>query len=192
MPPIFFKSQGEFRRWLRKHHLEATEVWVGMYKVHTGKPSLTWNEAVDEALCFGWIDSVVRRIDAESHMQRFTPRKKSSAWSAKNLKRIGELIDDGRVSAHGLKVFNERDPRKQNLYSAEQETIAFTSGQEKRFRSNRKAWKYFQSQPPYYRRTATWWVVSAKREETRDRRLDALIEASAAGQPAKPFIVRKD
>ena len=191
MSPIFFRSQSEFRKWLKKSHLEATEVWVGMYKVHTGKPSITWNQAVDEALCFGWIDSVVRRIDDECHMQRFTPRKPSSIWSAKNIKRIGELMDEGRVSEHGIKVFNERDPRRQNLYSSEQQNIAFTAEQEKLFRRNRNAWTYFQSKPASYRRPATWWVISAKREETRARRLAQLIEDSAAGRHIKPFIARK-
>lgn len=191
MSPVFFRSQSEFRKWLQKNHVEATEVWVGMYKVHTGKPSVTWNQAVDEALCFGWIDSVVRRIDGERHMQRFTPRKQSSIWSAKNIKRIGELIDEGRVSTHGLKVFSERDPRRQNLYSSEQQNIAFTAAQEKLFRRNRKAWTYFQSKPASYRRPATWWVISAKREETRARRLAQLIEDSAAGRHIKPFIARK-
>ena len=191
MSPVFFRSPSEFRKWLTKNHLEATEVWVGMYKVHTGKASITWNQAVDEALCFGWIDSVVRRIDAESHMQRFTPRKLSSIWSAKNIRRIGELIGEGRVSAHGLKVFEERDPRRQNLYSSEQAEIAFTAEQEKLFRRNRKAWAYFQSKPASYRRPATWWVISAKREDTRARRLAQLIEDSAAGRHIKPFIARK-
>jgi uncharacterized protein YdeI (YjbR/CyaY-like superfamily) len=191
MSPIFFKSQSEFRKWLQKNHLRKSEVWVGMYKVHTGKPSVTWNQAVDEALCFGWIDSVVRRIDDESHMQRFTPRKKSSIWSAKNIKRIGELIEEGRVSEHGQKAFNERDPRRQNLYSSEQEHIAFTAEQERQFRRNRKAWAWFQSKPASYRRPATWWVTSAKREETRARRLATLIEDSAAGRHIKPFIARK-
>ena len=191
MSPIFFRSQSEFRKWLKKSHLEATEVWVGMYKVRTGKPSITWSQAVDEALCFGWIDSVVRRIDDERHMQRFTPRKPSSIWSAKNIKRIAELIDEDKVSAHGRKVFNERDPRRQNLYSSEQQNIAFTAEQEKLFRRNRKAWAYFQSKPVSYRRPATWWVISAKREETRARRLAQLIEDSAAGRHIKPFIARK-
>lgn len=163
-----------------------------MYKVATGKPSVKWNDIVDVALCFGWIDSVVRRINSESHMQRLTPRKKSSIWSAKNIKRIGELIEEGLVAHAGLKVFNERDLSKQNLYSFEQVEVAFTKDQEKLFKKNKKAWEYFQSKPISYRKPATWWVISAKQEMTRERRLATLIEDSAAGRHIKPLVaIRK-
>jgi uncharacterized protein YdeI (YjbR/CyaY-like superfamily) len=189
MSPIFFTSKAELYKWLKKNHTKETEVWVGMYKVATGKPSVKWNDIVDVALCFGWIDSVVRRINNESHMQRLTPRKKSSIWSQKNIKRIGELIEEGKVSAHGLKVFQERDPRREKLYSAEQTNIAFTPMQEKLFKKNKKAWEYFQSKPMSYRKPATWWVISAKQEATRERRLAILIEDSAAGRHIKPLVV---
>lgn len=189
MSPIFFTSKAEFYKWLKKNHAKETEVWVGMYKVATGKPSVKWNDIVDVALCFGWIDSVVRRINSESHMQRLTPRKKSSIWSAKNIKRIGQLIEEGLVAPSGLKTFNERDLRKQNLYSFEQEEVAFTKEQEKLFKKNKKAWEYFQSKPISYRRPATWWVISAKQEATRERRLATLIEDSAAGRHIKPLVV---
>jgi uncharacterized protein YdeI (YjbR/CyaY-like superfamily) len=183
MSPIFFTSKAELYRWLKKNHAKETEVWVGMYKVATGKPSVKWNDIVDVALCFGWIDSVVRRLDAQSHMQRITPRKKSSIWSAKNVKRIGELIEEGKVSPAGLKTFNERDLRKQNLYSFEQAEIAFTKEQEKLFK--KKAWEYFQSKSTSYTKQATWWVISAKQEATKAKRLAILIEDSEAGRTIK-------
>ncbi len=189
MSPIFFTSKAELYKWLKKNHAKETEVWVGMYKVATGKPSVKWNDIVDVALCFGWIDSVVRRLDAESHMQRITPRKKSSIWSAKNIKRIGELIDEGKVAAAGLKAFTERDLRKQNLYSFEQVEVAFTKEQEKLFKKSKKAWEYFQSKSESYRKQATWWVISAKKEATHERRLATLIEDSAAGRHIKPLVV---
>jgi len=156
-----------------------------MYKVSTSKPSVKWNDIVDVALCFGWIDSVVRRLDAESHMQRLTPRKKSSIWSAKNIKRIGELIEEGLVAPVGLKTFNERDLRKQKLYSFEQAEVAFTKEQEKLFKKNKKAWEYFESKPKSYRKPATWWVISAKQEATKAKRFAILIEDSEAGRTIK-------
>lgn len=185
MSPIFFTSKAELNTWLKKNHAKETEVWVGMYKVATGKPSVKWNDIVDVALCFGWIDSVVRRLNAESHMQRITPRKKSSIWSAKNIKRIGELIEEGLVAPAGLKTFTERDLRKQNLYSFEQEEVAFTKEQEKLFKKSKKAWEYFQSKSVSYTKPATWWVISAKREATKAKRLSILIEDSQAGRTIK-------
>lgn len=185
MSPIFFKTKTEFYSWLKKNHTKEMEVWVGMYKVATGKPSVKWNDIVDVALCFGWIDSVVRRIDASSHMQRLTPRKKSSIWSAKNIKRIGELIEEGVVAPAGLKAFNERDLSKQNLYSFEQPEISLTAEQKNLFKKNKKAWGYFLSKPKSYTKPAIWWVISAKQEPTKARRLRILIEDSAAGRTVK-------
>ena len=179
---IFFNSAKAFRAWLGVNHRKATELWVGFWKKHTGKPSLTWRESVDEALCHGWIDGIRRSRDGESYVQRFTPRRKSSTWSAINIRRVAELTKDGRMRPAGLAAFEARDPAKAQLYSFEQRaTVTLTAVETKRFRAKRAAWRFFESQPPGYRRTATWWVVSAKRLETRAKRLATLIADSAAG-----------
>ena len=185
---VFFATPARFRAWLEKHHATKTELWVGFHKRATGKPSITWREAVDEALCFGWIDGVRRSIDATSYANRFTPRTRTSGWSAVNIRRAQELIREGRMRPAGLAAFERRPPSPTGIYSYEQRHRArFTAEQERRFRSNRKAWTYFQERPPSYRTAATWWVVSAKREETRDRRLTALIEDSARGRDVGPL-----
>src|SRR5437867_647947 len=145
MKPVFFSSGEAFRAWLKENHASAKEVLVGFLKRHTGKPTLSWKESVDEALSFGWIDSIRRSIDSDSYTIRFTPRKKSSIWSAVNIKRAGELIAEGRMQPTGLKVFKERDEKRANLYSFERENIAFDKVSEKKFKANKKAWKFFQS-----------------------------------------------
>lgn len=178
--PIFFASPVEFRCWLEKHHAETQELWVGFFKRNTGKPSLTWPESVDCALCFGWIDGIRKSLGEASYMIRFTPRKATSTWSAINIRRVAELTRMGLMQPSGRKAFEERKESKSRVYSYEQRKRAELSlAQEKQFRGEKPAWEYFQSQPPWYRRTAIFWVASAKKEETRQRRLAALIESSA-------------
>jgi uncharacterized protein YdeI (YjbR/CyaY-like superfamily) len=182
MTTKFFATPKEFRRWLAKHHADTAELWVGFHKKDTGRPSITWPESVDEALCVGWIDGLRKRIDADSYMIRFTPRKSGSIWSAVNTRRAHELIKEGRMSPSGLRAFEGRDPKKTNLYSFEQRKAAqLQPAFEKRFKANSGAWKFFQSQPDGYRRVAIFYVMSAKQEITRARRLDTLIRDSAAG-----------
>lgn len=187
--PTFFATPEAFRRWLEKHHESARELLVGFYKVGSGKPSITWPQSVDEALCFGWIDGVRRRIDDESYSIRFTPRRPTSIWSAINLKRMDELIAEGRVHPAGLAAFERRSEEKSRIYSYErQQPAAFDAAMEKELRRNKAAWKYLQEEAPWYRRVTTHWVTSAKREETRKKRLAELIAASAAGRRIKQLI----
>jgi len=184
--PHFFATPAEFRRWLEEHHASARELWVGFHKKGSGRPSITWPESVDEALCFGWIDGVRKSIDDESYVIRFTPRKATSTWSAVNIKRITELIGQGRVFPAGLEAFERRSEKKSGIYAYEQgESAKLDKAHEQQFRAQKAAWEYFQAQPPWYKKTATWWVVSAKKEETRQRRLAFLIEASAEGRPIR-------
>ena len=181
-PPKFFAKPADFRKWLKSNHAKEPELWVGFYKVGSGKPSITWPQSVDQALCFGWIDGIRKSIDADSYMIRFTPRRKTSIWSAVNLKRAQELIDSGEMQPAGAKAFAERDPKKANRYAFEQAHVEFSPEQLKAFKKNKAAWTFFQTQPPSYRKPATWWVVSAKQEATRARRLATLIDYSAAGE----------
>lgn len=188
MKPRFFATPDDFRRWLEKHHADTPELWVGFHKKDTGRASITWPESVDEALCVGWIDGLRKSIDKHSYMIRFTPRKPGSIWSAVNTRRAKELTEAGRMTPPGLRAFEHRDPRKTNLYSFEQRQAAkLDPALEKRFKANREAWTFFHSQPPGYRRTAIFWVMSARQEETRARRLDALIRDSAAGLRVAPL-----
>jgi uncharacterized protein YdeI (YjbR/CyaY-like superfamily) len=185
---VFFKTPQAFRAWLERHHTQQRILHVGFRKRHTGKPTLTWPEAVDEALCFGWIDGVRHRIDAESYTIRFTPRRSGGTWSAVNLRRVRVLMRAGRMSDHGLRVYQERNRKRTGLYSFEQlKTARLSSRHAQRFRANRRAWEWFQAQAPWYRRTATFWVESAKQEDTRLRRLATLINASVAGRPVAPL-----
>jgi uncharacterized protein YdeI (YjbR/CyaY-like superfamily) len=178
--PIFFATPEAWRAWLEKHHADATEVIVGFYKRASGITSITWAEAVDEALCFGWIDGVRRRIDEERYTNRFTPRTPTSTWSAVNIARVKQLRKEGRMRPEGLAAFQSRSDERSAIYAYEQRQEAkLDAGSERRFRSNRDAWRFWESQPPWYRRTAAWWVISAKRPETRERRLAQLIEDSA-------------
>jgi uncharacterized protein YdeI (YjbR/CyaY-like superfamily) len=180
--PRFFRTAAEFRRWLQRHGATRSELVVGFYKVGSGRPSMTWPESVDEALCFGWIDGVRRSVDASSYEIRFTPRQPKSIWSTKNIQRAQELIAEGRMRAAGRAAFEARREDLVRRYSFEQADPALGPEHERRFRANRKAWAFFQSQPAYYRRLVTWWIVSAKRAETRERRLDTLIRDSEAGE----------
>jgi uncharacterized protein YdeI (YjbR/CyaY-like superfamily) len=179
--PCYFATPEEFRAWLEKHHSTAAEVVVGFHKKSTGRPSMTWTESVREALCFGWIDGIRRSLGAESYTIRFTPRKPGSNWSSRNVRHVEELIREGRMTPAGLAAYEARRPERTGVYAFEQRHSArLAREQEKRLRADAKAWEYFQAQPPSYRQTAIYWVVSAKREETRERRLAKLIEASAA------------
>lgn len=182
MKATFFATQAELRRWFVQNHKTASELLLGFYKVGSGKPSVTWQQTVDEALCFGWIDGVRKRIDDQSYTIRFTPRRPNSIWSAVNIKRAGELKELGRMKPAGLKAFEGRNPQRAQLYSGEQRTVAWPPALAKQFKQDKPAWAFFSKQPPGYRKTITWWVVSAKREETQFKRLERLIEMSAAGQ----------
>lgn len=182
MDATFFRTPAAFRRWLAKNHAASTELWVGFYRKGSELQSITWSEAVDEALCFGWIDGIRKRIDEESYTNRFTPRKPTSNWSHINIERVAELIASGRMEQPGLDAFAKRESNRPGVYSFEQsESATLTKTQEKRFRADAKAWKFFTSQPPGYQRQARWWVISAKREETREKRLSTLIADSSIG-----------
>jgi uncharacterized protein YdeI (YjbR/CyaY-like superfamily) len=181
MTPTFFEAPEQFGRWLKEHHATTSELWVGFHKKGTGRPSLTWPQSVDEALCVGWIDGIRKSLGDESYVIRFTPRKKGSIWSTVNSRRVAELIRDGRMQPAGLQAFEARDPVRSGLYSFEREAATLKPADLKRFRANKAAWSFWQAQPPGYRKTVTHWVVSAKREETRAKRLATLIQDSAAG-----------
>jgi uncharacterized protein YdeI (YjbR/CyaY-like superfamily) len=179
--PQFFASPNEWRGWLEKNHAGEQEFWVGFYKRDSGRPSITWPEAVDGALCFGWIDGVRKSIDALSYKIRFTPRKPRSIWSAINIRRAKELSKLGLMHAAGLTAFEKRDGDRSAIYAYEQrQTATLPREFEKQFRANKEGWTFFQSQPPWYRRTSTYWVISAKREEIRRKRLATLIDCSAS------------
>jgi uncharacterized protein YdeI (YjbR/CyaY-like superfamily) len=181
--PQFFPTLANWRAWLEKHHDDAEEFWVGFYKRDSGRPSITWPESVDGALCFGWIDGVRKSIDATSYKIRFTPRKPRSIWSAINIKRAKELSKQGLMHAAGLAAFEKRDGNRSAIYAYEQRKSAkLPSEFDKQFRTNPEAWRFFQSQPPWYQRTSTYWVISAKKEETRVKRLAILIDCSTRKQ----------
>jgi uncharacterized protein YdeI (YjbR/CyaY-like superfamily) len=186
--PIYFKSPAAFRSWLEEHHETETEVWVGMWKKATGRQGMSWSEAVDEALCFGWIDGLLRRVDDERHMQRFTPRKPTSNWSAINVAKVAQLGAEGRMVPAGEAAFARRRDDKTAIYSHEQRSKPqLEPGEQAQLEANEAASAYFSAKSPSYRRQATWWVISAKRPETRARRLSTLIEDSAAGRSIKPL-----
>ena len=188
MEPTFFATPAEFRAWLERHHAERRELLVGFYRKGSGRPSITWPESVDEALCFGWIDGVRRSFDDDAYTIRFSPRQSRSTWSAVNVRRAQELIEEGRMTPAGLAAFEARSGDRTGIYSYEQRRqAALGAEQEARFRAVPAAWEWFQARPPSYRRAAIHWVTSAKREETRARRLAALIEDSAAGRAVKPL-----
>jgi uncharacterized protein YdeI (YjbR/CyaY-like superfamily) len=183
----FFATPAEFGAWLEAHDPagapDATELWVGFRKKGCGLPSMTWPQAVDEALCFGWIDGVCKSIDETSYANRFTPRKARSTWSAVNIKRAEELIAGDRMRSAGLRAFAARAEDNSGIYSYEKRDVAeLGDAYEREFRANHAAWDFFQAQAASFRKAAIWWVVSAKKEETRQRRLTALIEDSAAGR----------
>ena len=182
MKPRFFATPAKFRAWLEKNHASAAELWVGYRKVHTGKPSITWPQSVDEALCFGWIDGLRRSLDDSAYMIRFTPRRPGSIWSNVNTKRVAALAELGLMRPAGRAAFERRNAARSGVYSFESRPTAFDASTEKAFRRHRAAWKFFGAQPPGYRRTVTHWVMSAKRDETRARRLAQLVELCERGE----------
>ena len=175
MKPTFFAKKFDFRKWLEKNHKRETELFVGFFKVDSGKPSMTWTQSVDEALCFGWIDGVRKSIDKDSYQIRFTQRKPTSIWSAVNIQKIGELTKQGLMQPFGLASFENRKKNKSKIYSYENKEVKFSPELEKQFKANKKAWNYFQSLAPSYRKPSTNWVMSAKQETTKLKRLNELI-----------------
>ena len=193
MKPTFFATRRDLRAWLDEHHDTATELWVGLYKKGSGRPSIAWSEVVDEALCFGWIDGVRHGIDDQSYMNRLTPRKPNSNWSAVNIRRVQELTRQRRMRAAGLKAFRERREDTTATSSYEQRHQAkLDPTKERRFRSKKQAWEWFQTQPKGYRTAAAYWVMSAKKPETRERRFETLIEDSEEGRRVPPLRPRTD
>jgi len=178
----YFKSTHDFRRWLEKHHAITQELWVGYYKKSSQQPSITWPESVDEALCFGWIDGIRKSVDDSRYMIRFTPRRRGSIWSAINVKRARELSDKGLMKPPGMAAFDARKENRSGIYSYEQRTAKLDGPYEKRLRQNKAAWDFFYAQPPFYRKAIGWWIVSAKQEATRLKRLEKLITESARGK----------
>jgi uncharacterized protein YdeI (YjbR/CyaY-like superfamily) len=182
--PIFFATPADLRQWFEQNHAQMHEVYVGFYKKGSGQPSITWPESVDQALCFGWIDGVRKSIDEARYMIRFTPRKPKSIWSAVNISRMEELIEQGLVQPTGLAAFEARKADKSVVYSYEQksENLKLGEAYEQQFRDQPESWAFFQSQAAWYQRAAIWWVISAKREDTQRKRLATLIEDSANGR----------
>jgi uncharacterized protein YdeI (YjbR/CyaY-like superfamily) len=188
LDPTFFETPAAFRAWLEEHHAAVRELWVGFHKKGSGRPSITWPEAVDEALCFGWIDGVRKSVDEASYAIRFTPRKARSIWSAVNIGRAQELIATGAMRPAGLDAFAARAEERSGIYSHEQrQAVELGDAFERQFRANPEAWAFFQAQAPSYRKAAIWWVVSAKKEETRRKRLVTLIDDSAHRRTVPPL-----
>ena len=181
MKPKFFSSQEKFREWLEKNHDRENELLLGFHKKDSGRKSITYPEALDEALCFGWIDGVRRRLDEISYTIRFTPRKPRSIWSNVNVRHVERLQKAGRMAEPGLKAYALRDPKRTGIYAFENRPREFSPAYEKKFRANKAAWEFFQKEPPSLRRTCIFWVMSAKKEETRLRRLQNLIDSAAKG-----------
>src|ERR1043166_4134599 len=182
MNPRFFKTPAAFRKWLAANHDKATELWVGFYKKDSGKPSITWPESVDQALCFGWIDGIRKQVDEISYQIRFTPRRRGSIWSAINIRRAKELVSQKQMRPAGLKAFETRIENKSGVYSYEQRSSELSEPYAKLLKKNKRAWNFFQTQPPSYRKMIGLWIISAKKEETRLARLAKLISESAKGK----------
>jgi uncharacterized protein YdeI (YjbR/CyaY-like superfamily) len=191
LKPKFFKTPSDFRKWLAAHHASEIELWVGFYKKDSGKASITWPQSVDEALCFGWIDGIRKTIDKVSYKIRFTPRKQRSIWSAVNIKRAGELTEQGLMHEAGIKAFAARQEYRSGIYSYEQRSPEMPAQYAKKLKKNAAAWKFYQAQPPSYRKTVNWWILSAKQEETRLKRFDKLIDDSAEGRRIGQFTATK-
>jgi uncharacterized protein YdeI (YjbR/CyaY-like superfamily) len=185
MKPKYFSDSSKFRKWLEENHSNKKELLVGFYKKSSGRPSITWPESVEQALCFGWIDGIRKSIDAERYSIRFTPRNTKSKWSAVNIKKVEELKKFGLMKPAGLMAYNRKDVNNSIIYSFEQRIVKFDPLYEKTFKKNKKAWNNFQLQPPYYRKTVTHWVMSAKKGETRLKRLNRLIKDSKEGLKIK-------
>lgn len=181
MNPTFFATPADFRAWLDAHHQTAAELWVGFYKKGSGRPSITWPESVDQALCYGWIDGIRKRLDDASYVIRFTPRRKGSNWSEVNRRRAAELSEQGLMQPAGLAAYEARDKDRTREYTYEAQSHSLDEAYEAEFRAHVGAWDYWEAQPAHYRRGATHWVMSAKREDTRRKRLETLMADSAAG-----------
>jgi uncharacterized protein YdeI (YjbR/CyaY-like superfamily) len=189
---VYFDDQNDFRKWMLKNHNKVNVIRVAYYKKGAPKKNITYKEAVDVALCFGWIDGLAKSIDEHSHCNRFTPRKKNSIWSQVNIRRYCELKELGLVHAAGETVFENRNPERENLYAGEQTKVELTAAHAKKFKANKKAWANFEKMPPSYRHTTIWWVISAKQEETRLKRLEELIHDSEAGIKVKQLRTKAD
>jgi len=181
MKPTFVSSPEKFRQWLERNHDHETELLLGFHKKASGKKSITYAEALDEALCFGWIDGVRKNIDETSYTIRFTPRKARSIWSNVNVNHVERLKKEGRMQAAGLEAYDRRDPKRTGIYAFENRPREFAPAYEKAFRQNKKAWKFFEEYPPSLKRTIIFWVMGAKKEETQLKRLARLIESSEKG-----------
>jgi uncharacterized protein YdeI (YjbR/CyaY-like superfamily) len=182
LKPKFFRTPADLRGWLEKNHATATELWIGFYTKDSGKPSITWPESVDQALCFGWIDGIRKRVDEISYRIRFTPRRRGSIWSATNIKRAKSLVRQKQMRPTGLKAFAARIENKSGIYSYEQRSTELSQRYAKLLKKNKAAWNFFEKQPPSYRKMIGWWIISAKKEETRMARLGKLISESAKGK----------
>ena len=178
MEPAFFADQLDFRKWLEKNHQKEKELLVGFYKLTSKKPSMSWSESVDQALCFGWIDGVRKSIDEESYPIRFTPRKTSSIWSAINIQKMEDLTKAGLMTDAGLKAFSFRTENKSKIYSHEKEPVPLDGSYEKQFKANKTAWDFFEKQAPSYKKVMIHWIMSAKQEKTRQSRLEKTISES--------------
>jgi uncharacterized protein YdeI (YjbR/CyaY-like superfamily) len=185
MTLVFFPTQKHLRKWFEKNHKKEKELLVGYFKVSSGKPSVTWSQSVDEALCFGWIDGIRRSVDEESYCIRFTPRNPKSNWSAINIRKVEELTKLGLMKPEGLKVFGFRKEEKSKIYAYENPGVLLDKSFEKLFKANKKAWKFFQTTTPTYRKVTSRWVMSAKQESTKLKRLNELINDCAAGKKIK-------
>src|SRR6266576_2669437 len=184
----FFATAAELRAWFEANHGTAMDLWIGYHRKRTGRPSVTWQDAVDQELCFGWIDSVRYSLSNDTTAQRLTPRRKGSVWSAINIKRFGELDALGLVHPNGRAAFERRDEARSRIYSYENRSRGFDAATEAAFRKHKRAWEFFEAQAPSYRKTAAFWVMSAKQEETRKRRLARLIEHSQKGERVPQFV----
>jgi len=182
MKPVFFANALAFRKWLEKNYKKEKELWVGYYKKHTGKSNMTWSESVDQALCFGWIDGIRKGIDEESYCNRFTPRKPKSNWSEINIKKVKQLIKDGLMHPAGLELYKNRKKKDAGAHSYENKPTKLPPALEKKFKSDKTSWKFFQSQSPSYQKTMFFWILSAKKEETQVMRLEKLIKANKEGK----------
>jgi uncharacterized protein YdeI (YjbR/CyaY-like superfamily) len=178
MTATFFATPAEFRKWLKVNHKNKTELLVGFYKVGSGKPSITWSQSVDQAICFGWIDGVTKSIDKESYCIRFTPRKPASIWSTINIKKVEQLTTAGLMTAAGKKAFALRTASRSGIYSHEKETVPLDTSYEKQFKKNTTAWNFFKAQAPSYKKVMIHWIMNAKQEKTRITRLEKTIAAS--------------
>ena len=184
----FFRTSAALRRWFEKNHDKAQELWIGFHRKDSAKGGITYPQALDEALCYGWIDGIRKKLDDTSFTIRFTPRKKNSIWSNVNVRHVARLEKDGRMMPPGVAAFSAKDEKRVGIYSFERDVAELEPAMQTRFKKNPRAWKYFESQPPYYRRIAAWYVISAKKDETRERRLSDLIGYSAKETRLPQFV----